>query len=249
MRLRQLVFVSKERDELSRKICNIFDLKETFHDPGLINFGLENVLIPLNDTFFEIVMPVRENTTAERFFDKRGGEGGYMIIVDVENFESENERVKKTDIEIVWNGERNEEGIHARTIHLHPRQVGGAILSLDKMIPDEAWLWAGTSWKKDINKSLVNCLSGVILQSTDPEILCSKWEKALGKERAIGDELTIPLKESNISFIQNDDGRGEGIYAFVLKALDKEKIIENAKKNDAWKDENIYVGGVRIILE
>ena len=172
-----------------------------------------------------------------------------MIIVDVENFESENERVKKTDIEIVWNGERNEEGIHARTIHLHPRQVGGAILSLDKMIPDEAWLWAGTSWKKDINKSLVNCLSGVILQSTDPEILCSKWEKALGKERAIGDELTIPLKESNISFVQNDDGRGEGIYAFVLKALDKEKIIENAKKNDAWKDENIYVGGVRIILE
>ena len=62
--------------------------------------------------------------------------------------------MKKTDIEIVWNGERNEEGIHARTIHLHPRQVGGAILSLDKMIPDEAWLWAGTSWKKDINKSL-----------------------------------------------------------------------------------------------
>jgi hypothetical protein len=34
-----------------------------------------------------------------------------------------------------------------------------------------------------------------------------------------------------------------------LKALDKEKIIKNAKKNDAWKDEEIYVGGVRIILE
>ena len=96
MRLRQLVFVSNERDELADKICNLFDLKQTYHDAGLINFGLENVLIPLGDTFFEIVMPVQENTTAGRFLDKRGGEGGYMIIVDVENFESENERVKSS---------------------------------------------------------------------------------------------------------------------------------------------------------
>ncbi len=70
MRLRQLVFVSKERDRLAKEICDVFDLKEAYNDPGLISFGLENVLIPLNDTFFEIVMPVKENTTAERFFEK-----------------------------------------------------------------------------------------------------------------------------------------------------------------------------------
>ena len=87
MRLRQLVFVSNERDELGRKICDLLDLKETYNDAGLINFGLENVLIPLGDTFFEIVMPVQENTTAGRFLDKRGGEGGYMVIVDSSDFE------------------------------------------------------------------------------------------------------------------------------------------------------------------
>ena len=52
MRLRQLVFVSKERDRLAKEICDVFDLKEAYNDPGLISFGLENVLIPLNDTFF-----------------------------------------------------------------------------------------------------------------------------------------------------------------------------------------------------
>ena len=70
MRIRQLVFVAKERDELAQQICNLFELKETFNDPGIIHFGLENVLIPLNDTFIEIVTPVQENTTAERFLDK-----------------------------------------------------------------------------------------------------------------------------------------------------------------------------------
>ena len=153
MRLRQLVFVSKERDRLAKEICDVFDLKEAYNDPGLISFGLENVLIPLNDTFFEIVTPVQENTTAERFFEKTGGEGGYMIIVDVEDFEHENERVENSEIRIIWNGDRQEEGIHARTIHLHPKQVGGAILSLDKMIPENEWLWAGTKWKEHINHS------------------------------------------------------------------------------------------------
>ena len=249
MRLRQLVFVSKERDRLAKEICDVFDLKEAYNDPGLISFGLENVLIPLNDTFFEIVMPVQENTTAERFFEKIGGEGGYMIIVDVKNFEQENERVENSEIKIVWNGNRQEEGIHARTIHLHPKQVGGAILSLDKMIPEEEWLWAGTNWKEHINKSLVDCISGVILQSSDPNKLCSQWELALGKKRDSSSALNISLDQSNISFIKDLSSEEDKIYAFVIKTLDREAIIENAKMKGFLINGEIYIGGIKIILE
>ena len=249
MRLRQLVFVSKERDRLAKEICDVFDLKEAYNDPGLISFGLENVLIPLNDTFFEIVMPVQENTTAERFFEKIGGEGGYMIIVDVKNFEQENERVENSEIKIVWNGNRQEEGIHARTIHLHPKQVGGAILSLDKMIPEDEWLWAGTNWKEHINKSLVDCISGVILQSSDPNKLCSQWELALGKKRDSSSALNISLDQSNISFIKDLSSEEDKIYAFVIKTLDREAVIENAKLKGFLINGEIYVGGIKIILE
>ena len=249
MRLRQLVFVSKERDRLAKEICDVFDLKEAYNDPGLISFGLENVLIPLNDTFFEIVMPVQENTTAERFFEKIGGEGGYMIIVDVKNFEQENERIKNSEIKIIWNGNRQEEGIHARTIHLHPKQVGGAILSLDKMIPEDEWLWAGTNWKEHINKSLVDCISGVILQSRDPNKLCSQWELALGKKRDSSTALNISLDQSNISFIKDLSSEEDKIYAFVIKTLDREAVIENAKLKGFLINGEIYIGGIKIILE
>ena len=249
MRLRQLVFVSKERDRLAKEICDVFDLKEAYNDPGLISFGLENVLIPLNDTFFEIVTPVQENTTAERFFEKTGGEGGYMIIVDVEDFEHENERVENSEIRIIWNGDRQEEGIHARTIHLHPKQVGGAILSLDKMIPEKEWLWAGTKWKEHINNSLVDCISGVILQSSDPDKLCSQWELALGKKRDSDTKLNISLDQSNISFVEDLNSKVDGIYAFVIKALDHNAILENAKLKGFLVDNEISIGGVKIILE
>ena len=248
MRLRQLVFVSRERDRLAREICTLLDLKESYHDAGLINFGLENVLIPLGDTFFEIVMPVQENTTAERFLVKRNGDGGYMVIVDVDDFESEQKRVESSGIEIVWHGNRSEEEINARTIHLHPKQVGGAILSIDHMNPKNAWLWAGTNWEKDINKNLVDVLSGVVMQSDDPEQLCMQWEKALGMKKA-ADELKIQLVESTINFVESIDGRGEGINAFKIKALKKDQIIKNAKSMKIFKDEEISLGGVKIILE
>ena len=249
MRLRQLVFVSKERDRLAKEICDVFELKEAYNDPGLINFGLENVLIPLNDSFFEIVMPVQENTTAERFFDKTGGEGGYMVIVDVENFEKENDRIKNSEIKIVWNGDRKEEDIHARTIHLHPKQIGGAILSLDKMIPEDEWLWAGINWKEHINKSLVDSISGVILKSSDPDRLCSQWELALGKKRDEDKTFNISLDQSKISFVKDVDSKQDGIVAFIIKALNPEKIIENAKSKNLLINNEIIIGGVQIILE
>ena len=249
MRLRQLVFVSNERDELGRKICDLFDLKETYNDAGLINFGLENVLIPLGDTFFEIVMPVQENTTAGRFLDKRGGEGGYMVIVDSSDFEKEQPRVEASGIEIVWHGNRKEENIQARTIHLHPKQVGGAILSIDHMNPESAWLWAGTDWEKDINKTLVDIISGVILQSADPKLTCENWEKALGKKRETGNSLDILLDGSKISFVSDSDGRGEGIHAFRVKALAKDEILQKAEQMQLLQDGEISLGGVKIILD
>ena len=65
MRIRQLVIAAKERNQLASQICEVFDLEIAFYDPGIIHFGLENVLIPVGNTFIEIVSPIEENTTAE----------------------------------------------------------------------------------------------------------------------------------------------------------------------------------------
>ena len=106
MRLRQLVIVAEERDSIANQICDVFDLKVAFHDDGLIHFGLINSLIPLGDTFIEIVTPVKENTTAERFLNRRGGNGGYMVIVDCDDVAKEKERVTNENIGIVYEVER-----------------------------------------------------------------------------------------------------------------------------------------------
>ena len=101
MRLRQLVIATSEMDLLADSICDLFELKRTFSDPELIVFGLQNVLIPLGDTFLELVTPVKENTSAERFLKKRGGDGGYMVIVDSVDLEKERKRLENVGMEIV----------------------------------------------------------------------------------------------------------------------------------------------------
>ena len=249
MRLRQLVLVTKEIDSLADQICELFELKISFRDPELIHFGLENRMIPVGDTFIEIVSPVQENTTAERFLIKRNGPGGYMVIVNVDDIEKEKRRIENENLKIIWHENRNVNGINAQALHLHPKQVGGAILSLDSMVPDSAWLWAGTNWQKDINQSLVENLIGVVLQSHQPKKLCANWEIALGKKRAIGrDELLIDLENSKVKFIQEDDARGEGINAFILSTRKSDEIHKRAEEKGVIENNIIKLGGINFIL-
>ena len=128
MRLRQLVIATSKIGALADSICDLFELRRTFSDPELIIFGLKNVLIPLGDTFLELVTPVKENTSAERFLKKRDRDGGYMVIVDSLDLDKERKRLKTVELDIVWHENRKTDSIHGQSLHLHPKQVGGAIL-------------------------------------------------------------------------------------------------------------------------
>ena len=247
MRLRQLVIATSEIDLLADSICDLFELKRTFSDPELIVFGLQNVLIPLGDTFLELVTPVEENTSAERFLMKRRGDGGYMVIVDSVDLEKERKRLENAKMDIVWYENRRSDDIHGQSLHLHPKQVGGAILSIDNMNPPSSWLWAGTEWEKDINKSLVSHLSGVNICSPNPDKLLSNWEKALGRKRSIGSN-SINLSGSSINFVMNNNSRSAHISAFKIHTAKRLELEKRAASRGILINNNIHLGGVDFLL-
>ena len=67
-----------------------------------------------------------------------------MVIVQVENLAQEKVRLASTAIRTVFSDDRG----NAKAIHLHPKDVPGAIPSLDEMTPSESWYWAGESWEQ-----------------------------------------------------------------------------------------------------
>ena len=243
MDIRQIVMVSGLRDPIVNDLCELFNFEVAFNDPGVAHFGLENAVIPIGTDFLEVVSPVEENTTAGRYLNKRGGDGGYMIIIQVDKFEDSQKLVNEYNIKTVWETDLPK----AKAMHLHPKQMGGAILSLDWMEPKESWKWAGPNWEKNISGPIKG-IDGVEIQSDDPELMLNTWLRVLGgveRDR----ENKILLDNTWIKFSQATDGRGPGISAFSLKAENSNEIIERAQNLGFMVDDKITIGGVKFYLK
>ena len=235
--------VSGLRDPIVNNLCELFNFEVAFNDPGVAHFGLENAVIPIGTDFLEVVSPVEENTTAGRYLNKRGGDGGYMIIIQVDKFEDSQKLVNEYNIKTVWETDLPK----AKAMHLHPKQMGGAILSLDWMEPKESWKWAGPNWEKNISGPIKG-IDGVEIQSDDPELMLNTWLRVLGDVER-DHENKILLDNTWIKFSQATDGRGPGISAFSLKAENSNEIIERAQNLGFMVDDKITIGWVKFYLK
>ena len=235
--------VSGLRDPIVNDLCELFNFEVAFNDPGVAHFGLENAVIPIGTDFLEVVSPVEENTTAGRYLNKRGGDGGYMIIIQVDKFEDSQKLVNEYNIKTVWETDLPK----AKAMHLHPKQMGGAILSLDWMEPKESWKWAGPNWEKNISGPIKG-IDGVEIQSDDPELMLNTWLRVLGDVER-DHENKILLDNTWIKFSQATDGRGPGISGFSLKAENSNEIIERAQNLGFMVDDKITIGGVKFYLK
>jgi hypothetical protein len=221
MRLRQIALVARDLRPVETAICEAFGLEVCFRDPGLAHFGLRHGLYPIGDHILEVVVPKQDGTTAGRFLDRRGGDGGYMVIVQVDDLEGERARLETSGIRVVFEAE----GSGIRGIHLHPKDVGGAILSIDQADPRESWGWAGHDWPYHRRESVVNDLAAVELQAENPDAMAQRWSVALGK--SVSDTRTIELSDASIRFVEASDGRGDGLAAADLVATDRNRAGES----------------------
>ena len=143
MRLRQIALVGKDLDRIRDDITAVLGLGEAYADPGVGKYGLHNQVWPIGDTFLEVVSPQQDGTTAGRLIDKRGGDGGYMAIFQTDDLAAARARIAAAGIRVV--DQRDHKG--AAFTHLHPKDVPGAIVSVDAMEPKERWEWGGPDWR------------------------------------------------------------------------------------------------------
>ena len=175
MRIRQVALAASDLAKTDTTLRHLLGCDESYADPEIIYFGLDNRLYTVGDYFLEVVSPVQPNTAAGRFLERRGGDGGYMVIVQVENLAEEQVRLADTSIRTVFADDRG----NAKAIHLHPKDVPGAIPSLDEMSPPESWLWAGDGWEQRAGRYARGILA-VEIRSADPKATGLCWAEAYG---------------------------------------------------------------------
>lgn len=212
MRLRQIVMVAEDLEAAERAIERDLGLEMCFRDPGVAAFGLRNALFPIGDKFLEVVSPTQPGTTAGRQLDRRGGDTGYMVILEVDDLETLRRRFEEYDARIVF--EATADGIVG--LHLHPADVGGAILSVDQPDTWGEWPWAGPDWPDHVRTGTVNDVLAVVIEAADPSAMAQRWGDLLGRE--VSDD-TVSFDEGEIRFVAAAS-RGEGVIGFVLQATD-----------------------------
>jgi hypothetical protein len=236
MRLRQVVVVATDIEPVVDELCQRLGLEVCYRDPGVGHFGLQNALMAVGDGFIEVISPIQDGTTAGRYLERRGGDGGYMLLLQVDDMATERRRIEEMGVRIVWEGK----GDGIRGMHLHPADVGGAIVSLDVAEPTDSWGWAGADWRAHVRSDVVIEIAGAELQSDDPAALARRWSRVLGRPMEQGVERGEPVLNLDggvIRFVTSTDGRGEGLGGFDLVAA-----------NTTRAGESILLAGVRIRL-
>ena len=197
LRFRQAVLVARNLDAAVQELRAALPLGEAYADPGVALFGLRNAVMPFGDTFVEVVSPVQEDTAAGRFLDRRG-DGAYMAMFQIEDLAGARDRAAALGIREVWAADL--EDISAA--HLHPVDMGAAIVSLDRPVPPESWRWGGP-WQPHGDAHT----TGLTLSAREPEALGARWREVLG---------SLDLDDGRVEVLA---GKEDAIVAFHIAGL------------------------------
>jgi len=213
-RLRQVALVAHDCDRVAGELRQAFGLAEPFHDPGVGQFGLTNAVFAVGDTFLEVVAPARPDTTAGRYLERRGGDGGYMAIFQMPDLAAARRRLADLGVRVVWTADLPD----IAGTHLHPRDVPGAIVSLDWAEPAQSWRWAGPSWTGRAPVHAPGGVTGLTIEVADPAAAADRWAAVLGIPAA-DTVVKLPHSGQRLRFVQARAGHGEGITEVTIDGL------------------------------
>jgi hypothetical protein len=229
-RLRQAVVAAWDLAATASALRSELGLAEGFHDPGVGEFGLSNEVLPIGNTFFEVVSPLvaGPSTAAGRFLTRTADRGGYMAIFQVADSAAARLRIQALGLRIVWSG-----ALHGIVgTHIHPADIGGAIVSIDAIEDGhlDAWPWAGPNWESRVSAVVASAICGLELAARDPQAMAAIWAAVLDLpvDESDSDKPRISLADGGaLQFRVCGEGEPEGIVAMSLATQDSARIGTN----------------------
>jgi hypothetical protein len=217
-RLRQVALVAHDCDRVADELRQTFEWPQPFHDPGVGEFGLTNAVFAVGNTFVEVVAPTQPDTTAGRYLERRGGDGGYMAIFQIPDLAVARHRLADLGVRVIWTADLPD----IAGTHLHPKDVPGAIVSLDWAEPVESWRWAGPAWTGRAPEHAPGGVTGLTIEVKDPPAAAQRWAAVLGitaTDRGSTAVVELESATQRLCFVPARPDRGEGITAVTIAGL------------------------------
>ena len=253
LRMRQICLVAEDLDMIESHLRGVFGLEVCHRDPGVGQFGLHNFLMPVGNSFLEVVSPMMPGTAGGRYLRHRGGDGGYMVIMQCGDIAARRAHVADLGIRLITDSANDQ----TDGIQLHPKDVPGAIAELRWNTGDERldgpWNPAGDHWLPAKREHVISAMTAAELQSDDPSAMAARWSEVLEIPTSSDDDghPTIALDDATLRFVEASDGRGEGLGGLDVATVDRGHVITTARHHDleVSEDESVVrLCGVRFRL-
>jgi hypothetical protein len=223
MKLRQVALAAAQLEPIRSKLMALLGLDADFADPGVAEFGLRNTVLPIGDTFLEVVAPTRPDTAAGRTLAMRGEDPcGYMVLLQVNDFATFASRLEPLGLRTVWQTNRPD----VSAAHVHPKDIGGAIVSFDQMRPPEAWVWGGPAWQSRRARH-ANGITGCVIGAREPGQMLARWSAVLDVTPA-GNRLNLDAG-TFVEFVHA--GRKEGVQTIIIECSEPDRLNAEAARS------------------
>jgi len=248
LRLRQICLVAPRLEPVISDIAGIMGLKVCYRDGNVAKYGLENALLPVDTILLEVVAPFQDGTAAGRFLEKTAGRGGYMAIFCCDNPDARGKHAEKIGVRIA--NVIGHSPYHG--VQLHPRDCRAAFIEFNHADGSDDILGpyppAGPDWQKSITGDVTLALTGVEMQSPEPQALAEHWGRIVEVpvSAKAGGEAELKLPNCSFSFVK---GQSEIMSGLTFKVANVAKVLEAARaKGRAVSGNSFDLGGVTFRL-
>jgi hypothetical protein len=248
LRLRQICLVAPQLEPVISDIAGIMGLSVCYRDGNVAKYGLENALLPVDTILLEVVAPLQQGTAAGRFLDKTGGRGGYMAIFCCDDPDARGKHAEKIGVRIA--NVISHSPYHG--VQLHPRDCRAAFIEFNHTDGSDDILGpyppAGPDWQKSIAKDLTQALTGVEMQSPEPQALAEHWGRIIEMpvSRNASGEPEIKLPNCRFVFVK---GASDIMSGLTFEVGNTAKVLDAAKaRGHAVSGDSFELGGVTFRL-
>lgn len=249
MRLRQVALIAHRIAPVAAALETVFNIKVAHRDPAVGVFGLANVVMPVGGEFLEVLEPLRDDTAGGRYLTRRGGDAGYMVILQDQESLDHRARLAAKGVRVIAASGPD----RYRFTHFHPADCAGVLLSIDSVVGEDwrdplcDWPAAGPDWR-DFTSGDSLGIPSVTIQSKDPQAAADCWAKLLDRSsRREGSAFVISLEPGGIRFVAAVDADGTGVVAMEIKVVDPAATLARAiSAGISVVDGAVIIGGVAI---
>jgi hypothetical protein len=200
-RIRQAVVVTRDLEPLLTRLRERLGAPEPYRDPGVDRFGLRNAVLAVGDSFLEVLTPDRPDTAVGRHLERRGGDAGYMVMLQVTDMDATRTRLADLGVRVVFEVKLPD----AVDLHLHPHDVPGALVAVDTMDPPGSWRWGGPA-HTGREVPAVGGLAGLTVAVPDPLAAARRWAAVAGLPAPSGPAVEFVDAGQRVDFIPGDPG-------------------------------------------